>query len=216
MSQTKCVARYVKKSVRSKSSSIPRAGAGGATRAIRRSCAAVRITIGVIGIRLITARFPRFRERARRRFDELSRNLGEETRGHRSSQPVFAIAAAIDGARNHERLFRARHAHIKQPPLFLKFARAVRPTGCVAKAPPRARREDRVELESFRAMQRHQRNWNRLIVLHPNRPRALPASSTSSSVCPCSVASAIAFDSSRKFSARDEWSRLSCCSTQPR
>ena len=41
------------------------------------------------------------------------------------------------------------------------------------------------------------------------RDRARPRASG-----PCSVASAIAFESSRKFSAREVCSRLSCCSTQ--
>ena len=75
--------------------------------------------------------------------------------------------------------------------------------------------KDGVEFEALGAVQRHQRDGDRLVVfVRVADERGVVEQS--SSVWPCSVASAMALESSRRFSAREVCSRLSCCSTQSR
>src|ERR1700758_3684982 len=93
-----------------------RRGASRTALSVRRTCPAIGKAVGEVGVRFVAPGLPGFCKRASSGLNQVRRNLGEEARRCRSTQPFFAVAPAVNRPRNHERLLRSSHSHVKQAP----------------------------------------------------------------------------------------------------
>src|ERR1700679_4056334 len=82
----------------------------------------VRITRHIIRIRLIPSRFARLGLGSQSRLNKIPRNFRQKSRRQGSPQPFFSVAAPVHRPRKHQHLFRPRHPHVKQSPLFFHLS----------------------------------------------------------------------------------------------
>src|ERR1700683_5659437 len=124
-----------------------------------------RIPPGVVWIGYMPACFTGFSERAGHGFDQSAGNFGEKARWKRGAQTLFTIGASVDGARETQRLLCTRHSDVKQAALFFDVGSLIDRAAVRQDALFEPGEKNRIEFQAFSAVQGHQGNRDRLVIL---------------------------------------------------